>query len=64
MPFDDSGLKVIKPRSFECDHRFVAKKEASFSFVCESCGYRIDDLPVVRLRRTTARVLQFSSARR
>jgi hypothetical protein len=63
MQSRESNLKIVRPRSFGCPHRYLAKAEFSFAFVCEICGRRTEDLPIVRLRKSAATVLKFSTAR-
>ena len=61
-PATRANVIIAAARKFGCAHRFVLTKEDRvFSFVCELCEHRTEDLPVIRLRITRgARVIQFS----
>ena len=50
---------ITADRIFACEHRFVVKEEASFSFVCERCDHHVQELPVVRFSKPAGRVLPF-----
>jgi hypothetical protein len=59
-------LVIAAAHKFGCAHRFVVTKERNlFSFICELCEHRVEELPLVTPRAAaTAAVISFPTPHR